>query len=474
MVRGSAIAQKFFLTLFFALLVPSLPAQTFSVVHYFTNFADGFYPTGDLVVDGNTLYGTARQTVFRVNTDGTGYAVLKNFTNDSDGIGLVAGLVLNGSTLYGTASLGGTNGNGAVFKLETNGTGFAVLKNFAGSPDGRMPYAGLLLSNATLYGTTMSGGTNGDGTVYKLDTDGSDYSVLKSFTNGPDGSSPRCRLVSSGNTLYGEASYGGTNGVGTVFKLNNDGNGYAVLKSFAFAGIDGESPSGGLVLNGDTLYGTTSFGGSNNVGTVFKINTNGTGFGVLKHFANSPDQSRPSGGLLLIGDTLYGTTSTIGNPGNGMVFKVNTDGSEFATMHSFSDFVNAAYPTNSDGASPQSALVVSDNTLYGTASLGGVYYEDFGSGTSHSYRGLGTVFRLTLSVPLQIFAGDASFGVKSNIFGFTVTGNSNQTVVVEACANLTTIEWSPLQTNTFGAGAFYFSDPDWTNFPGRFYRARTQ
>jgi uncharacterized repeat protein (TIGR03803 family) len=106
--------------------------------------------------------------VFKVNTDGSGYAVLKSFGGFlGDGCYPSAGLVLAGSTLYGTTPCGGSSGGGVVFKVNTDGTGFAVLKSFTGG-DGRAPSAGLVLSGSTLYGTTFNGGSSDCGVVFSV------------------------------------------------------------------------------------------------------------------------------------------------------------------------------------------------------------------------------------------------------------------------------------------------------------------
>jgi hypothetical protein len=68
---------------------------------------------------------------------------------------------------------------------------------------------------------------------------------------------------------------------------------------------------------------------------------------------------------------------------------------------------------------------------------------------------------------------DASFGVRTNQFGFNITWGSNVVVVVEACTNLVHGVWSPVSTNTLIAGSSYFSDPNWTNYTRRFYRLRS-
>jgi hypothetical protein len=72
----------------------------------------------------------------------------------------------------------------------------------------------------------------------------------------------------------------------------------------------------------------------------------------------------------------------------------------------------------------------------------------------------------------QVQTSDASFGVRTNQFGFTITGTSGLVVVVEACTSLANPIWSPAGTNTLTGGSSYFSDPQWTNYPSRFYRLR--
>ena len=254
--------------LLLCLVVAPSPAQTYKILHTFGTNVMGQYPNSTLVQgpDG-ALYGTAssggvanRGQVFKVNPDGTGYIALKDFTG-SDGAYPYAGLVLSGATLYGTTGNGGTNDNGTVFKLNTDGTGFAVLHQFAGQPmDGAWPGAQLTLSGTTLYGTTGGGGAFGNGTVFKLNTDGTGFTVLKHFTGNIDGGWPSSGLMLSGTTLYGTANGGGAFWNGTVFKINTDGSGFAVLRSFN-GSSDGGGPAGDLVLLGTTLYGTTSGGG---------------------------------------------------------------------------------------------------------------------------------------------------------------------------------------------------------------------
>lgn len=246
------------------------PAQTFNLLHSF-NPGPGIFPTGYL--PGGPL-------------------------------------VLSGNTLYGASQNGGASGDGVIFAVNTDGSGFTTLYAFTNGYGPRP--ASLLLSGNTLYGTTFAGGSSGDGTVFKVSTDGSGFAVLHSFSASSDGSEPAASLALSGNTLYGTAWTDGAQGFGTIFAVNTDGTGFTNLHSFT--SIEAANPNG-VVLSDNRLYGTTSGLGS---GTVFAINTDGTGFEVLHNFTPpgvngvNPDGSLPMAALTLSGGTLYGTAASGG------------------------------------------------------------------------------------------------------------------------------------------------------------------
>jgi len=165
--------------------------------------------------------------------------------------------------------------------------------------------------------------------------------TLHSFTetSGPgpstnsDGVAPLAGLILSGTTLYGTAYNGGSSGKGTVFAVNIFGGGFTTLHTFAVDPSDGAYPAAGLILSGNTLYGTASLEGSvGNNGTVFAVHTDGTGFTNLYNFDDGWDLLA---GLILSGNTLYGTTAGGGSGGSGTVFAVNTDGTGFTTLDIF-------------------------------------------------------------------------------------------------------------------------------------------
>jgi uncharacterized repeat protein (TIGR03803 family) len=256
-----------------------------------------------------------------------GFTNLHSFTYGNDGAFPYGGVILSGNTLYGVTEEGGNGRYGTVFAY-TNGGGYSTLHSFSYNSDGGYPIGSLVLSGNTLYGTTLEGGANGDGTVFALNTDGSGFRTLYSFSAGSDNASgyyvnsdgayPEAGLVLSGNTLYGTTVEGGTSGEGTVFALNTDGSGFTNLYDFT-GGSDGGYPYTGLVLSGNTLYGTTVVGGTKNAGTVFAINTNSSNFRILHSFIYASDGEEPEGGLILAGNTWNwnfgdGSTSTAQNP----------------------------------------------------------------------------------------------------------------------------------------------------------------
>lgn len=342
-------------------------------------------------------------SIFAINTDGTGFTNLYSFTENAypypinnDGANPVSELALSGDALYGTASQGG-NANlqpyGTIFAINTNGTGFVNLHNFTGDDGGANPAAGLILSGSILFGTTANGGSSGDGILFAINMDGTGFTNLHSFNWDNDGAHPVARLVLSGNTLYGTTQDGGTGGYGIVFRVNTNGTDFTTLHNFT-ADDDGANPEAGLILSSNILYGTTSnYGSLGGYGAIFAIHTDGTGFTNLHSFtANRAfiDGAFPYSELVLSDHTLYGTTHSGGISDNGTVFTINTDGSGFTNLYNFKESVLPYNPnidggiaTNSDGAGPFAGLILTKNALYGTASYGG------GSGT-------GTIFKLAL------------------------------------------------------------------------------
>jgi uncharacterized repeat protein (TIGR03803 family) len=288
---------------------------------------NGLYPYGSLIqgVNGD-FYGTTAEggngygSVFMVATNGD----LNSFPMSRTGGGNpVAGLTIGtDGNFYGTTEYG-TNGTGSVFRFTTNGT-FTTIASFIGT-NGEDPVAALALGNdGNFYGTTLQGGNtnlndgSGWGTVFQVTTNGTLTNLV--LFNNTNGANPYARLILSGNTIYGTTSGGGKWGDGTVFKLNNDGTHFTNLYNFA-GGVNGFNPRGGLTLSGSTLYGEAANGGSSGNGTIFAVNTDGSGFTNLHSF-NYTDGSQPQSELILSGNTLFGSTAYGGNENQGTVFSL--------------------------------------------------------------------------------------------------------------------------------------------------------
>jgi uncharacterized repeat protein (TIGR03803 family) len=414
--------------------------HTFSAIVSGTN-SDGAHPKASLVLSGNILYGTAssgglsgKGTVFSLNPGDSSFTNLYNFTNGVDGSTPIAELAVSGGALYGTASAGGTNfpGYGTIFKLNADGTGFTNLYEFAQGVGGTQPAAGLLLSGGTLYGTTMHTSGGAGGTVFKLGADGTGFIVI---ANGSDGAQPQGGLVLLGDSFYGTTSAGGATGAGTVFRIGTNGTGFTTLHTFPVTtsntNSDGANPLGTLASSGSVLYGTTEMGGAYGVGTIFRLNTDGTAFTNLYNFTNGLDGEEPAAGLVLSGNTLYGTAIPLVGSLGGTVFKINTDGSGYSHLH---DFSLLAFGTNSDGNDPLSGLTLGGDTLYGTTHEGGpggagtlykintngmdftvlYFFNAVTRDSSNSVDGAGPVGSLILS-------GNTLYGTTSS--GGIVTGN---------------------------------------------------
>jgi uncharacterized repeat protein (TIGR03803 family) len=397
-------------------LPASLPAQTYLVLHSLA-VSEGNSPESALVQNAaGTLFGTAAHSgahgsgsIFKVDPDGNNCDDIHDF-DGTDGDNPFAGLVLGGGFLFGVAADGGNDDAGVVYKIDTNGDNFAVIHHLNGGNDGSHPYGRLAQGPDTiLYGVAHDDGANGFGTVFSIDPGGQTYTVIHVFgTTADDGSNPYGGLLmGSDGMLYGttEKGHNGT-GLGTVFRLNTDGSSFETLHTFT-GGNDGQDPQAAMIETPEGyLYGTTFLGGSGANGTVFRSRRDGTDYSVVHAFSTA-DGTRPRAELtLVIGGLLYGTASN-GASGGGTVFRMTKLGQ---LLHSAHDFVNAS------GDTPRGGVIQGlDGALYGTTSSGG----------AHS---VGTIWRLTTPTAVSIApdSGPATGGTAVTITG---TGFANQATV---------------------------------------------
>jgi uncharacterized repeat protein (TIGR03803 family) len=176
------------------------------------------------------------------------------------------------STLYGTTQAGGPGGDGTVFKVNPTNATFSVVHTFAGGTDGFAPQAGVIDVGGYLYGTTMFGGSsgNGNGTVFKVSPSTGENIVIHKFIS--NGAQPMAALLDVGGVLYGTTFGGGAYQNGTIFKMAPAGKDYGVAHSFGgpVSPSDGASPEAALINVGGVLFGTNCNGGQGG-GVVFSF-----------------------------------------------------------------------------------------------------------------------------------------------------------------------------------------------------------
>jgi len=462
-----------------------------TVLYSFKGGNDGGYSDAGVTRDSKgNLFGTTngggaagRGVVFKIDRSGH-EMVLHSFERGLGGnLPDTAGVIVDSEgNLYGTSAFGGAGGAGVVYKLDMSGNE-TVLYGFPGAADGQFPfYSGVIFASdgdpdGHLYGTTELGGSGGVGVVYRLDEDGNEtvlysfdlltdsgfgrptggvirdrdgnlygvtfagpvdlgytngvvYKVdtaghsmaLHNFTGGADGGGPYGNVIlDSARNLYGTTNGGGASGAGVVFKIDTSGN-ESVVYSFT-GGADGGYPLAGVIRDSaGNLYGTTYGGGAPGAGVVFKIDTSGSE-SVLYSFTGGADGGYPIAGVIRdSAGNFYGTTSGGGTSGAGVVFKVDPTGNET---------VQYSFTGGADGGYPAFAGVIRDSggNLYGTTA---------GGGTSDA----GVVYKVDMSgneTVLYSFTGGADgnqpvtgviLGPGGNLYGTTASGGQTNAGVV--------------------------------------------
>jgi uncharacterized repeat protein (TIGR03803 family) len=294
--------------------------------------------------------------------------------DSANGENPIAGLIADADgNFYGTTSVGGAYGQGTIFRLEAATNTLTTLASFDGV-NGASPHAGLIAdAGGNLYGTAVSGGASGEGTVFRWDAGTNTLSALASF-NGVDGRSPSGGLIAEADgNLYGTTRWGGSYNHGTVYRI--EAGTHAISTLALFNADNGSGPFGSLVADADgNLYGTTSDGGANFQGTVFRLNAGTNTITTLASF-DGANGAYPYAGLIADAQgNLYGTTSSGGDFGLGNVFRLAAGTNALTTLASFN---------GTNGALPIGGLTAdAEGNFYGTTYFGGQH-------------GVGAVFKLS-------------------------------------------------------------------------------
>ncbi len=345
----------------------TLSAQnTFRVRHVF-EISTGARPYGELFLasDGR-VYGvgasggaSGQGAIFRCERDGSGYELLKSCTVD-DGVFAYNGVVEGpDGRIYGTFSHGGdpVNGRGVVFAINKDGSGYTKLKVFTNASEGRTPSGTPVFGeDGKIYSTCQQGGTNDLGTIFRMDPDGTDFEVLHQCAMATGGWPTE--LTRLGPNFVGINYQGGSGSGGTFFSLA--GTSYNVVEEFVLA--KGINPSGAPIFTSNTdAVGTLRAGGSGVLGAVYQL---GATYKLLHEFSGA-DGSRPTGKLAVSsrsGD-YYGVTGEGGDNNGGLIYRLSPDGTEFEVLRSFD--------TDSGKAPEGGLLEVYPGVFLGTTINGG-------------------------------------------------------------------------------------------------------
>jgi uncharacterized repeat protein (TIGR03803 family) len=360
------------------LAITPLRAGTLTTLYSFTGGSDGSNPSAGLVQDaagvlyGATNHGGATQctphpgssvngcgTVFSFSQT-TGFKTLVSFTGPNGEYGANT-LLLSGTTLYGNTTNGGSNGDGVLFSVQTNGSGFTLLHQFSGTdglkPDGTLQKG----ADGVLYGITASGGPHNEGVLFRLTSSGT-YTILHAFTGGADGSDPNELLISKSGALVGSAYTGGKkslncpSGCGLLFAYVPATGEFAVLHTFNDV-TDGATPYLGSLGTNDVAYGVA--------GSVFSFALPAN-YRNLASF-NMDDGGDPySGPALAANGSLIGTNTLGPNGSNSAGTLYQERNGVITNLYLFGGF--------DDGGAPAAQpLLTASGNIFGTT-------EDYGAG----------------------------------------------------------------------------------------------
>jgi uncharacterized repeat protein (TIGR03803 family) len=341
---------------------------------------NGRYPKGELVQasDGD-FYGTTDTTVFRMTSQGERATLVRFAFSDetSEGSGPNAMVQAGNGSLYGTTSGGGVAGFGSVLKFNPAGeqTTLVEFTDNGATNKGSGPNAIIEGTDLDLYGTTARGGATGNGTVFKVTPFGQLITLVEFTGNGATnkGSEPNAIIENSDHDFYGTTGGGGASGNGTVFKMTSFGQ-LTTLAEFSDNGVTnkGSGPSGLIEASDGNFYGTTSSGGGSDHGTIFKVTREGELLTLVEFADDRPNNKGrlPYAGLMEGSDgNFYGSTSFGGASDSGTIWRMTSTGS-LTTLVEFSGITGL----NNRGMAPFAELVEgSDRNLYGTTTRGGVY-----------------------------------------------------------------------------------------------------
>ena len=333
----------------------------YTILHHFTG-DDGGISVSGMIRISDSLYGVTQSgglngkgVLFRIHPDGTGFTKLFDFDNVTGGSSQ-GGIININDTIFGMNTEGGSNDKGTIYRILRQGTGFMKLLDFNGT-NGAHPKAELTAVNGKLIGTTSEGGSTNTGIVFSINTDGSDFRTLVDFNTATKGKYPFCSLVLYNSKLYGSTMYGGTKDMGTLFSINVDGTGYTKLLDFTGT-ANGANLRSAISIYNDTIWGSTPYGGTNNLGVFFRCMVDGSAFKVITNFNTTGYYSS----FVRKQDLFFGVSGVGGVNDTGSICQISANGYKYPAFD---------FDPDSNGALPLGAACILDNYLYGTTETGG-------------------------------------------------------------------------------------------------------
>lgn len=341
--------------------------NSYSIILSFDGITNGWHPEGALISDGTYLYGMTggngdndKGNIFKIQISNNVYTKMLDF-DGTNGRYPCSSLIIDGMYLYGITHLGGSNSMGTIFKIQIDNNAFTKIHDFTNNTNGYYPNSSLLSDGTYLYGMTSSGGTYNKGTVFKFKISDNTFTKILDF-NGTNGNCPWGSLISDGTYLYGMTPSGGVSNMGTIFKIQISNNAYTKIYDYTDITI-GKEPYHSLISDGTYLYGLTNMGGQNNKGTVFKVKISDNTLTKLLDFDGTSKGSYPRGSLFSDGTHLYGSTSHGGTYDLGCIFKIQISNNQYSKLR---DLVGAI-----NGSNPNGALISDGTYLYGMTLSGG-------------------------------------------------------------------------------------------------------
>ncbi|MBI1226958.1 MAG: T9SS type A sorting domain-containing protein [Bacteroidetes bacterium] len=394
--------------------------ENFEVLHELSQL-ECKAPSGGLIehLDGYLyglgLYGGTldKGVIYRIKKDGTGFQVVYEFAGGLNGERPVGQLVsMPNGNLYGVTNSGGSDGGGIFFRFSTTNFNLDMLHDFVDDNKGISPIGGLTkVSNGYLYGHTAAGGTYNLGTIYRIDINGNNFNAILDF-NWTDVLLPKGRMVEAQGKLWGITSNFVIQGnEGSIYSIDKDGSNLEQVHYFS-SYYDTESTTALAVGDDGNVYGFTAYAGSGKRGGVFSINTDNLAFTEIKNFTTSIGNGfYPSEMIEGENGMFYGSCSEGGNYDKGVIYSYRKSDGAFSVLHHFDDI---------EGAQPLVLLFGPDGKLYGNTLHGG----DFDEGTIYRMEMDGSNFQLLHSfdsiqgaLPISMLIGS-----DNNLYGITING----------------------------------------------------